>query len=221
MAVSPMLQRILSVPETLIYRRVDRRGARMESILVLFLGLLGSIGLAYFSFELYGALEQPIANLEYNLIGETIRPVAFLLAIWIVYTVASHILAGIYGGRGPVIRILRVSAWSLIPLGIWYIIRSLVMIYLFLSVEFPEEPEGFEAATHIEYTLELGLEDPLYVMVLLLGLPFVVWSWHLLAIGVAEVKDISVENSRKVAAVPAGIVAVYIVWITLQWQMIT
>lgn len=217
-----MLQQALSLPERLIERRLDRRGVTMEAITVLFLGLLGSAGLGYLAFEAWTTAEEFVkpAYTHFALAGMVAKPVGLLLLSWLGYSVISHFLANMWGGRGPIVRLLRVSAWSLVPVGIWMLLRSIVIGYLVFTTELESDPtiEEIGPTAFVNYYSGEVLEDPIYVVAMLVGLLFVGWSWRLLSVGVSEAKNIPLERARRIAAVPAGILGLRVLQLALQWQ---
>jgi len=213
-----MLQRILGMSEAPLHRRIDSRSLSLEAIAVVVIGALGSAGYAYFAFQMYNSVANPAPYTEINLVGTVVTPILVVVLFWIWYTVSAHFIAKRFGARRPINRMFRATAWSLIPIGVWNLIRSLVIVGLFATVDFPAEPEGTEAEVEIQSVLELGLESPVYVATLLLGVAFVAWSWRLLATGISEATEISLDDAKKVAVVPAGTYALYLVWHALQWQ---
>lgn len=213
-----MFQRLVQFPETRLRRRISTVGFTREALLVLVLGALGSIGPGYVSWQTLEAHDNPPSYFEFELIAETISPLFLLFGLWLLYALCGHFLAKLYNGGRPFVRVFRVSAWALIPIGIWYLIRSVVIVALFAGMEFPGDPEGVAADEQVENVMALGLEDPVYIGTLLAGLVFIAWSWHLLSIGIAEAKQIGLEEAKKVAAVPAGLAALYIVTLVLRWQ---
>lgn len=200
----------------MIQRRVDRRGMKLEAIVALVLGLLGGIGLAYVAMEALNTISGDAAQLRFGFIGETLRPLFTLLVVWVWYTVVSHVLAGQFQERGPISRLLRTSAWSLVPIGLWYLIRSIVTLVLFLDVTFPSNPEGLGTSEQLQSLLNRGLEDPLYYATLLIGVFFVVWSWYLRSLAVEKAKTVSEDDARKIATIPTGVFALYFLWNGLQ-----
>jgi len=212
-----MLRKGLAVQESLIQRRVDRRGAALEAIVVFLCGLVGSAGLAYFALETYSAIDSPLPYTNYTLIGIVLGPVLMTFGIWLLYTVAAHLLANFLGGRGPVSRVLRTTAWAVSPIGVWLLLRSIVIVVLFYDVDYPASPDGISPEAQVNNVLELGLESPAYFATFVVGIAFVAWSWHLLAVGIETGKDISGEKARKIAAVPAGLLALYLIRTAIQW----
>lgn len=212
-----MLRRIASYPEKFIHRSAESRGYRLEAAVVICCGLPGVLGMAYVGREALAAIPREAAMLRAQFIAEALFPVFTVLFLWVFYTVVAHLLSRHYGGRGPMGRLFRTAAWSLIPLGIWYLLRSIVVVALFLDVEFPAQPEGVHASEELAFILSLGLESPIYVATLLLGIPFVAWSGYLLSVGIEDVKDVSASDARKVAAVPSGAFAFYLLWRAVFW----
>lgn len=207
----------LSDQESLIRRRLDRRGLSLEVVVVLVCGLLGAAGKAYVALEASNGIESPLPYMNFTLIGYIAGPILMAFGVWALYTLTAHFLANSMGGRGPISRLSRATAWSIVPVGVWLLIQSIVQAALFFTVDVPASPDGFSAREQLANVLELGLESPLYFAVFLLGLAFVAWSWHLLSVGIAGAKDVSVEKARKIAAAPAGVLALAILWMGIQW----
>lgn len=217
-----MLRRVFSLPETLIHRRLNAKGIRLEFFTLFVLGVLGAVGLGYYVYDVWTTMEAYAmpTYLPYSLIGIAIGPLMLILLAWVWYSVSAHFIAKFSNGRGPIIRLLRTSAWSLIPVGIWLLLRSIVVFVLFYLEDLPSVPEE-ELITPDEiatYYLELGLEDPVYVAILLSGVLFVAWSWYLLSTAIAESKEISRDSAKRIAIVPAGVLAIYLLNLTWQWQ---
>lgn len=210
-----MLRKIATLPNRMIQRRIPQRGYKLESALIVVCGILGAIGFGYVGTRALGTVEGGVESLRFEFIGAAVRPLVALVVLWIGYTVISHVLANVYNGRGPVSRLFRASAWSLVPIGLWIALRSVAIFVLFMNETIPAEPDGFGAEAKFQSIAELGLDTPIYGAVLLSGVLFAAWSWYLLSIGVAEAKQLSEEQARKVAAIPAGAVALVIVWMGL------
>lgn len=212
-----MIREGLQAQESLVQRRSEKRGLTLEAVVVLVCGLLGSIGFAYVSLEMLNQVENPLPYTNYTLIGKALSPVFLALAVWLLYGVTAHFLAGFAGGRGPISRIFRTAAWAIVPIGAWLLLRSIVIVVLFFTVDIPAVPDGLTPQAQVSNVLELGLEDPIYFVTYLVGVLCVVWSWHVLAVGISAAKELSEEKARKIAAVPAIIVALYLVRTALQW----
>lgn len=210
-----MIRSTLNLPDRMISRRATQPGFKLEAALIAVFGILGTLGVGYVGLQVLDVYEGTASSLRFQFIGAALRPFGALIAAWIGYTVVSHLLAGVYGGRGPASRLLRGAAWALVPIGLWIALRSLVIYALFLDVNLSGDPDGFSASAHYEYYMDLGLDNPIYAAFVFFGVLFAVWSWHLLAKAVAEAKNIDFEDARKVAAIPAGAVALYLVWMGL------
>lgn len=210
-----MIRGVLTLPDRMISRRAIQPGYKWEAVLVVLFGALGAVGTGYVGAQALNAFEGSGETLRFEFIGGALQPFAGLLLLWVGFTVVPHLLSGVYGGRGPMNRLFRGAAWSLIPIGIWMTLRSAVTIFLFLDVDFPGDPEGLDAAEQYQSIMELGLEGPIYLVMIASGVLFAVWSGYLLSIAVAKAKDISTDDARKVAAIPSGVVALFFVWMLL------
>lgn len=206
-----MIRWTLTLPDRMISRRATQPGFKLEAALITVFGLLGTVGLGLVGMEALGSYGGNEETLRIEFIGAALRPFGALVALWIGYTLIGHLSAGIYGGRGPASRLFRGAAWSLIPIGIWFALRSIVIYVLFQDVEYTD-PEGFSASEHFQYFMDEALNDPIYAGFLLLGVLFAVWSGHLFSKAIEQAKDIPLDDARKIAAIPAGVVALYLIW---------
>lgn len=220
-----MIREALTIPDTLILRRLDQRGYKLETISILLLGLLGSVGFGYVGYQINNALEARPGRIEFQLIGQALEPVFMLVALWLVYTVLSHFLANLYQGRGPISRLFRTTAWAMLPVALWLVIRGIVVIGLFWGVDFPGDPSGLTAEAKVEEILYGtgeyadgtpynwdGLSSWVYSLTLVTGTLFAAWSGYHLSNAIQEAKGVAQENARKIAAVPAGLWALYLLW---------
>lgn len=214
-----MFRQVAAYMDNKIERRLDRRGFSLEAVLVFVCGLLGSIGFAYVWMTATNEISNFGDGLTYEFLASVLAPILVLFGLWIWYTVGAHLLASHYRGRGPIIRLFRTTAWALVPIGIWYLIRSAVIVVLFFSVDMPENPSqeapGIGASATHDYIMGLGLEDPIYIGTLLLGVAFTVWSGYLLSTAVQRSKNIEQGDARKVGGVLSGAFALYLVWSAL------
>lgn len=210
-----MIRNVLTLPDRMISRRSTTPGFKLESALIVVFGLLGAAGVGYVGSQALAAYDGSGETLRFEFIGVAARPFAALVLLWIAYTVVPHVLASTFGGRSPASRMFRASAWALIPIGVWMTLRSVVIFALFLGVEYPADPEGLGAEEQYQTIMELGLETPIYTATLLVGALFAVWSGYLLSLAVEEIKGISTDDARKVAAIPSGLTALYFVWLAV------
>ncbi|WP_459190701.1 YIP1 family protein [Halosimplex sp. J119] len=215
-----MLRRIATLPDGIIRQRTPKRGLTLETIVVLLCGLVGGAGFGYVMLEALNTVQTDNSMFQVQLAGRVLRPVVLTVVAWLLYSVGAHVIASSSGGRGPISRLMRGAAWAMIPIGIWNVLRSIVVAVLFFDVDIPAEPEGLTAAEKAASVFTgtaagsedvyAGLTDPLYTAVLLVGIVFVVWSAHLLSIAVAESKSLEIDTARRAAAVPAGLFGLYL-----------
>jgi hypothetical protein len=217
-----MLRRIATLPDGIIRRRTPKRGLTLETIVVLLCGLVGGAGFGYVMAEAIPAVDTDNSMFQIQLLGRVLRPLILTVVAWFVFSIGGHVIASSRGGRGPISRLMRGAAWAMIPIGIWNVLRSIVVAFLFFGVDIPVDPDGLSAAEQAASVwsgtaqggedVYAGLADPLYAGVILVGVVFVIWSGHLLSVAVAESKSLEMDVARRVAAVPAGLFALYVVW---------
>lgn len=215
-----MIRRVVHLPYAMIQRRLNARSYKLEAFLVVLIGALGAPGWAYVAYyQLEAISEAPFQDAEmgFAMLGNTIEPLVFVVIVWFWYALASHFLSLHFKGRGPIGRLIRATAWTLVPIGIWYLIRSIVMIASFWGYDFVADPDGLETSTEIQNILQGGLDANVWAGTLLIGALFAIWSGYLLSLAVMEVKGLSEDNARVVAAIPSGIYTLWLIWEGLSW----
>lgn len=211
-----MIRWLLTLPNSYIEHRVDRRGLKREFVVVIVCGLLGVPGLAWVASQALGAAEQELPVVRFNLIGKALQPFIIIVAAWLLFAGLGHVVGRFYNARGPAARLLRAAGWTVIPLGIWNAIRSIVTVAVFWNADFPSDPSGFTAEEKVATIMDLGTENPLYPLSILVGVLFTVWSWWLLTLAVELAKNVSRDEAQRIAAVPAGLFALWIIYRTAQ-----
>jgi len=214
-----MIQRVVSIPEALIQRRFDRRGVSLEVIAVLVYGLLGAIGKIYFAFRLSESITNDVSRLTFSLVGQVLGPIVLILVIWVVYTVLAHFIGKLYNGRGRIVRLLRTTAWSLAPIGLWLLLRSIVQIVILFQYDYPETLNEFGgvkitdqiANVYGEAITNTGWSGPLSTATELLSVLFIAWAGYYFAQAIEQTMNVDEDDARKVAAVPSALLALYFI----------
>lgn len=208
-----MIRSLITNPDEFMRRLSRRPGIRREFLLVLLFGVLGAIGNAYIGQELQSAMD--ITAIRFQVIGFAIDPVLDLLGIWLIYSLGSHYLAdSFYRGRSPPMKVMKVAAWALFPLGLAYGVRSAVVWFIMQDTTIDElvgdEQAGIEEA--FDLVTEGVFLDPLFVVALIAVVAGIAASGYWLMLGIQHVKDLDREQALRVVGVLVVLHIAYVVW---------
>lgn len=194
--------------EAFIERKSNGRSLQWEIILVLIVGALGGAGMGYLGREFLNTTAA--GGLTFQVIGFVVRPILGAVVVWFGVSVWAHLAARYYNGRGPISRLLKLSAWGLVPLGIGNLLRSLGIVLGTSTATITSETVAFQPV--VDSVLS---SIPVIVGTLLLLLT-VVWSSYYLAIAVRHTKDIDRTAAQRIVAVPMAILALVVLRDLLQ-----
>lgn len=207
------LTRLVTDPDSFMDRKIRGRRLRWEIVLLLVVGALGTPGAVLVAQSLLEEVENGGEFLRFQLIGFAIEPVVGIFLVWLGYAVVGHLVASrVFNGRGPIRRLLKGSAWALLPVGIGNVARTVAIYFAFRGESMPDNPEGTTLVEQYQSVLEVGLNKPEVVAATVVLVLAVLASGYLLSFAIKHSKDISEDDARKAAAIPAGGFALYLLW---------
>lgn len=210
-----MVVELITNPDAFMERKVQKPSLWREGIVVFLSGALGSIGLFYM-IQQFLSVHDSSGYTPFNAFAVFAEPVFGIFALWILYSVLGHFIADRMHARGPIKRVIKLSAWALIPVGIGNLVRSIAIFLAYRNFDPADisfEEDGFHAQL-AEFT-ELHMTDPIVLVGTAVLIATAVWSGYLLALALEDAKKgLSFDDARKVAAIPSGIFVLYLVWQT-------
>lgn len=209
-----MVRELVTDPGAYMERKVRGRTIWLEVLVVLVSGLLGSAGLVFLVRLVLSLTEELTGYSNFQAIGFAIEPVLGIFAFWFGAAVVMHFVAGHYNSRGPIRRLLKASAWAMVPIGLGNLVRSVAIVIAYRNVgqdDVTLEPGSFDA--HVAVLQDLHMDGPIVLLGTLVLLATVVWSGYLLSFAVEAAKqNLSEADARKTAAVPTAILLLYLLW---------
>lgn len=207
------LTQLVTEPDVFMERKIRGRQLRWEIVLLVVIGGLGAPGTAYVAQSLLEQVGQGGELLRFQLIGFVIEPVLGIFLVWLTYAVTTHIAASrAFNGRGPIRRLLKSSAWALVPVGVGNLVRTVAIYFAFRGESLPDDPEGNTLVEQFQSIIEIGLSKPEVAAATVVLIITVLYSGYLLSFAVKHSKDIQEDDARKAAAIPAGAFALYLAW---------
>jgi len=194
-------------------RKIRERGLTTETVIVVVVGVLGSLGTYYFAQRVL-ELTTDAGYTMFEAVGTIIIPLLGAVILWLGTAVVSHLVSGHYNGRGPLGRLVKLSAWTLIPIGIGNLGRTIAIYFSYNSLSSGDvdfgDANGFDSSATI--LRDAASNDVLVVASTGFLILSAVVMWYLLSYAVVAAKNLDLEDAKTVAAVPTGLFVVYLVW---------
>jgi hypothetical protein len=202
-------------------RKIGEPTLRWEILAILAIGALGSLGLAYVGQAMlseYGASE----TLRFPVMGLVLTPVIGSLLLWLGYSLGIHFLANrVYNSRGPLRRVMKVTPWALLPIGLANLVRSAVLYIVFQDIDIEtvlEEGDTFGLLDPVNLVMEAGMTEPLYLIAPLAMMLAILLTGYLLVYAVQSAKDLPRPEAMRIVAPLVGMHMIYVIWGIAQVQ---
>lgn len=202
---------LLTDPDSFFEEMIGESGIVMEVVLVFLVGIAGSLGMLYAATEILNSLQGAVEFIRINLIGQGLRVLLFAFVIWLVYSIGVHAVAKMYNGRGPITRVMKLSAWAFVPLLIGNLVHSLITYFAYRGTDFPEIAPSSNAGEAVSEMLALG-DSLLLALSELVLIVFVLWTAYLMVFAVKHAKGLSRDEAIYPVAVVAGLHVLYLLW---------
>lgn len=210
-----MVVELVRNPAAFMDRKVGEPTLRREILTLLVVGAVGSVGLAYVGRQMLSAYEAA-EIIRFPLIGLVLRPLAGVFLLWLGYSLGIHLLANrVYNARGPISRVLKPTAWALLPMGFANLVRSAVLYLVVQDVDIAtviEEGELFGLFDPITLVMDAITTQPLYLLAPLASILSILVSGYLLVYAVQSAKDLSRPEGPRLVAALVGIHLAYVLW---------
>lgn len=204
----------LFAPGRFYGEHVGSRGLLREILLVAVVGIVGTAGTMFavrtLREEYAGALTFDV---EMLLWGEAFAPLVGAFLLWIGFALALYLVSWLYSTAGGLYGLLKNTAWSLLPLLVANLLLTVAFAFVTVTADF-ESADGVGAhpETRFEFMWEQLYHEPLVLGAYAVSIVFVAWCGYIAAPGVAEVRDLEMEEAYRVVAVPVVAYALYVAY---------
>lgn len=214
-----MVVQLVRNPARFMDRKVGQPTIHWEVVTVLLVGAIGSVGLAYVGQQTLSSYDAS-ELLRFPVMGLVVRPIAGMVVLWVGYSIGIHLLANrVYNARGPVARVLKPTAWALVPMGLANLVRTAVMYLIVQDVDIRavlEQGDLFGLLDPITLVMDAIMDRPLYLLAPLATVVAIIASGYLLVYATQSAKDLPREEAIRTVAVLVGIHLAYVVWTVSQ-----
>lgn len=211
-----MIRDLIFSPDAFMSNKVGQAKIRREILLVLFVGALSVPGLLYVSLGVLDAQEG--AEIRFVVIGQLLRPVLIALLLWVGYSLVFHFGAAHFRGRGAPSRVLKGTAWAMVPIGLGNLAQSIAFYVIFRDADISEYLVGLDARQRMTALMETTMGEPAMIVATLILLGTVLWAGYLMVSVVQHAKHVSRDEAIKVVFVPVALHVAVILWAIVQGE---
>jgi len=146
------------------------------------------------------------------------RAVVGIYVLWVGFSLAYYALSWLYSDQGSFFQTAQYTAWTLVPLFFYNIVKTIAMVYLAVTSEVID-PQDLDingqvttapAEDATAFLFRQVFEEPAILGAMAIGIVFVLWSGYIASYAVSELRDIPLGDARKAVAAP---VVVYVLWL--------
>ncbi|MEF8851140.1 MAG: YIP1 family protein [Haloarculaceae archaeon] len=214
-----MYRALLFDPEEFYEEYLGSRGLRSEILIVALVGVVGLVG-NYLAREqvstAFTQAEFPInSDTNFELIRLVIEPLVGVFLLWIGLALALYGVSWLYSTVGQFYELLKRSAWAVVPLLVANLLHTVAVTYAAFQVteddvadlEVPRPP-----VDRAQFMWDQAAGEVYVTATVLVAVVFVVWGGYIAAYAVRDVRDLETDEALRVAAVPAGLYALYVLY---------
>ncbi|MFC7142698.1 YIP1 family protein [Halosimplex aquaticum] len=211
---------LLVDPERFYDEYIGTRGLKSELALVLVVGVVGAVGNYLVLQELINQVStiQGVSinqDVRFQLQQRVLEPLIGAVLVWIWYGMGMYAVGWLYTTIGTTYLTMKRAAWTLFPILIANLIHTAAMAYTSVTMEIGQGDitttsnlaEDIAPAVWSQAAGEIAV-----VAATLVGVVFALWAGYIGAYAIKDVRDLTVDEAYKVAAVPAVGYALYIVY---------
>ncbi|MFB6140724.1 MAG: YIP1 family protein [Halosimplex sp.] len=211
---------LLTNPERFYDEYIGTRGLRSELALVLVVGVIGAVGNYLVLQELlaqFDPIQSVVINTDvrFNLQQRILEPLVGAFLLWIWYGIGSYYVGWLYTTIGTTYLAMKRMAWAMFPILIANVIHAAAMVYMSYTMDVQPADVNVQSriATDVANAVwSQAAGETVVVAATAVGVVFALWAGYIGAFAIAEVRDLTMDEAYKVAAVPAGAYALYIVY---------
>ncbi len=197
-----MVLRLLTNPNRFFKREVESPRVLIPAVIVLIIGIISAIASLPMSRLTDSMLSGSAAGL-----GQILQAFAVVVSIvipfvaWVLYALVFHAIASVgFDGDGDLKTVFSITGWGFAPQIVNAIIAAVVNYYVLSGVQLPQDPQ--QAASKLQ-SLQ---SQPIFTVLSLLAIAFLLWRAYLWTFGVKHTYDLSLRQAAVTVAVPVGLV---------------
>lgn len=211
---------LLTDPDRFYDQYIGTRGIKSEIALVVVVGVVGAVGNYLVLQELiaqFEPIESVVINqdVRFNLQQRILEPFIGAILLWIWYGMGMYLVGWLYTTIGTTYLTMKRAAWVLFPMLFANVIHTGAMVYYSFTMDIQVSDVAIQSRIAEEVAAAIwsyAAGETVVVAATLAGVLFALWAGYIGAYAIADVRDLSMDEAYKVAAVPTVGYALYIVY---------
>lgn len=205
-----MVRRLFTESEGFFDQKKREPSMRRELLLLFLIGALGAAGVGYVGYMFLDAVAGERDLMRVQFVARALTVLVGPFVLWVYYTLVTQGVAYTMNSRGPLSRLFKITAWSLVPMAIANLVYSVAMFLAYRDVDVPENPPGTRVEDQVDFLFGLANDDPLLILAWIVTALAAVYSGYLLSIGLQRLRDLSESQARRAVSLP---VVGHVAWV--------
>lgn len=210
-----MVRRLFTDPEAFFGGKANEPSLRRELLVLVLVGALGAVGMGYVGFTFLDALPGNRGQMRVQLTGKALAIFFGVFVLWVYYTLTAQIGAYLMNSRGPISRVFKLTAWSLIPMGIANAVYSVAMYLAYSDEDIPSDPSGIRVSEQIAALFDLANSEPVLILAWIVTALAAVYSGYLLSVALSALRDLTESQTRRIVALPVAVHVAFVLYTLL------
>lgn len=204
----------LFAPGRFYGEHVGSRGLLREILLVAAIGIVGAAGTVFAVQTLREEYETALTfDVEMLLWGEAVAPLVGAVLLWVGFALTLYFVSWLYSTAGGLYELLKNTAWSLLPLLVANLLLTGAFAFATVTADLePADGIGAHPEARFEFMWEQIYHEPIVLGANAVSILFVVWCGYIAAPGVADVRELELEEAYRVVAVPVVAYVLYVAY---------
>ncbi|QLH78800.1 YIP1 family protein [Halosimplex rubrum] len=211
---------LLTDPERFYEEFIGTRRVKSEFALVLVAGLIGLVGnylmLQELIFE-FEAFDSIVINqqVRFQLQQRVIEPVLGAFLLWVWFGIGMYYVGWLYTTIGTTYVTMKRTAWALFPILIANVIHTAAMAYASTTLDVTEEDITLSTSLSSEvssFVWSQASGETVVIAATAVAIVFALWTGYIGAYAIKDVRDLTMSEAYKVAAVPTAGYVLYIAY---------
>jgi hypothetical protein len=115
--------------------------------------------------------------------------------------------------RGPVSRVFKLTAWSLVPMGIANAVYSVALYLAYSDEDIPSDPSGIRVSEQIAALFDLANDEPVLIVAWIVTALAAAYSGYLLSVALAALRgDLDESRTRRIVALPVAVHVIFVLY---------
>lgn len=216
----------LFAPDEFYDNYLSKHGLKFEVLVVLIIGAIGSVGFYFGVQEILSEFalgaetdinpDQPPMdqNTARQVRSQILHPIIGIALLWLYYATVYYLGSWFFSGHGTFYRLIKNTAWALVPMAVANLVLTVGMVYTFNGLEIEARLPGLPQR-NVAFLFDQAYTQLPMILVPLVKIAVLAWVAYIGAAAISDAMKLPKERSLRIAAVASALHAGYLLWTAL------